>query len=154
MTRLKLYYGDQSLASLMRYLGIPTSTYSNWRKRGTVTYDHLVQGLIRAGISLDWFFAPQRQLDYPRPSQLHLAESNGGGYQRQQNDTNEVLAALAEVKPYLQRYQLSETQVNQSLLLQTYLAARADHVSVDFALDKVAQALRVCQKEQENAAQD
>ncbi|MBY6063456.1 hypothetical protein CWI80_02775 [Pseudidiomarina sediminum] len=148
VTRLRRYYGDQSVAALMRKLGIPTSTYGNWRKRGTVTYDHLVQGLIRCGISLDWFFAPDRHLDYPRPSQLYLSESENAAYQGEKQHT-EVLTAAAEVRPFMAQYQVPETPENEALLVEVYLAARADHVNVDFALRKLAMVLGKAGKQKE-----
>lgn len=140
IARLKLYFGDESIASLMRRIGIPKSTYGNWRKRQTITYDHLVQGLLQAGISLDWFFAPRQQLNYPRPSELYLNEPIVLHYQPS-SDTEEVLRATAEVKPFLQRYELPETPRNQQLLVDTYLASRADHIGIDFALNQIARAL-------------
>ncbi|WP_126770979.1 helix-turn-helix domain-containing protein [Pseudidiomarina homiensis] len=140
VARLRLYFGDESTASLMRRLGIPQSTYGNWRQRQNVTYDHLVQGLLRVGISLDWFFAPRQQLDYPRPSDLHVDEPIMLHY-KPSSDTEEVLRATAEVKPFLRRYQLPETPRNQQLLVDTYLASRADHIGLDFALNQIALAL-------------
>lgn len=140
IARLRLYFGDESIASLMRRLAIPKSTYGNWRKRDHITYDYLVQGLLHAGISLDWFFAPRQQLDYPRPSELHLAEPVMLHYEPS-SDTQDVLHAMNEVKPILQRYGLADTPRNQQLLVDTYLASRADHIGIDFALNQIARAL-------------
>lgn len=140
IARLKLYFGNESTASLMRRLGIPKSTYGNWKKRRTISYDYLVQGLLQAGVSLDWFFAPRQQLNYPRPSELYLNEPIVLHYQPS-SDTEEVLKATAEIKPFLQRYNLPETTRNQQLLVDTYLASRADHIGIDFALNQIALAL-------------
>lgn len=140
IARLRRYFGDQSVAALMRKLGIPVSTYGNWRKRESVTYDHLVQGLLRCGISLDWFFAPQQHLDYPRPSQLYLGEGAATAYQGEANHT-EVLMAATEVRPFIEQYKVPETPENLTAMVELYLAARSDYVNVDFALRKLAMAL-------------
>lgn len=145
IARLKLYYGDLPVAKIMRKIGVPNSTYANWRKRGTVTSDQLVAGLINAGISLDWFFSPDKQLNYPTPSQLHLAETTKSDYQRASERT-QVIKAVDAVEPLFGLFNLEKTEDNQALLIETYLAKRADHVTVSFAVKQVAKALASAQR--------
>ncbi|WP_173919216.1 hypothetical protein [Pseudidiomarina piscicola] len=146
IARLRLYFGDLPLAKMMRKLGIPNSTYANWRKRGTVTSDQLVVGLINAGISLDWFFSPNKQLNYPTPSQLHIAETVQSDYQRESEQRTQVIKAVEAVEPLFEMFKLRKTEENQALLVETYLAKRSDHVTVGFAVKQVAKALAHAQR--------
>lgn len=145
VARLRLYYGDLPLAKIMRKIGIPNSTYANWVKRGTVTSDQLVVGLINAGISLDWFFSPDKQLNYPTPSQLHIAEAMHSDYQRASERT-QIIKAVEAVEPLFELFKLEKNEDNQELLVETYLARRSDHVTVSFAVKQVAKALASAQR--------
>lgn len=143
VSRLRMYYGESSVPSIMRRLQIPPSTYGNWRKRNSVTYEHLVRGLIREGISLDWFFAPEQRLNYPSREQLHVADVESAKYASNCPDNNaRVLAALAEIRKVLQQYGLPETQFNQELMLTLCLAERAGQVPTRLALEQVAATIR------------
>ena len=143
LARLRMYYGESSVPSLMRRLQIPASTYGNWRKRNSVTYEHLVRGLIREGISLDWFFAPDKRLNYPTREQLYVTEVESAKYAAQAPDNNaRVLAALADIRKVLQASELPETQYNQELMLKVSLAERAGQVPLRTALEQIAAAIK------------
>lgn len=57
MRRLELISGLRGKGRIMRWLGLPEGSYSNWKRRGKVNYGKLAVGLLSQGKSLDWFCA-------------------------------------------------------------------------------------------------
>src|SRR5690554_4594491 len=70
MRRLAIVSEQSSGSAIMRWLGLPAATHSNWKRRQSVNYDRVIEGLLRQGVSLDWFFAPGADLFYPNVSSL------------------------------------------------------------------------------------
>ena len=63
--RLGRISGETKIAGILRWLGVSSSSYANWVRRGTIPYKTIVNALLERNISLNWFFAPYQRLDVP-----------------------------------------------------------------------------------------
>ncbi|EKE79312.1 helix-turn-helix domain-containing protein [Idiomarina xiamenensis] len=143
--RLKLVSGETRVAGLMRWMGVNKTSYANWRRRETIPYGAIVKALLRHGISLDWFFAPEFDLHYPTPDQLSGVNEQRLHYDAQRERTLKVIVALEAVEPVLRRNGLAFNEKNRETMLETYFAAKHGFVPLQKALIQTALALKVVQ---------
>ncbi|RWU12769.1 hypothetical protein EGC76_00660 [Pseudidiomarina gelatinasegens] len=142
MARLALVSQQKSASAIMRWLGLPPSTHSNWKRRNSVNYDRVVEGLLRHNVSLDWFFAPSTDLFYPNVSSV--VSETGTEYQSNEAVTL-TLKALEHVEPIMQHYKVEMTEQNRQIMAETFLKRRGDGMLLDTALRQVAIALATAQ---------
>lgn len=138
MRRLAIVSEQSSGSAIMRWLGLPAATHSNWKRRQSVNYDRVIEGLLRQGVSLDWFFAPGADLFYPNVSSL-VAEK---GIDYEVTDGLDVMfKALQVVEPIMAEYGVPMTEQNRKLMTETLLKRRGDGMLLETALQQVAKAL-------------
>src|SRR5690554_1783330 len=138
MQRLAVVSEQSSASAIMRWLGLPATTYSNWKRRKSVNYDRVVDGLLRHGVSLDWFFAPGADLTYPQVS--GLVNENGADYEVS-NSIEVTLKALNVVEPIMREHGVAMTEHNRKLMAETLLKGRGTGILLEAALHQVAKAL-------------
>lgn len=56
LDRLKCHFEAEDDAALSHKLGFSRGLVSNWRKRNTMAYHHVIKIALREGISLDFLF--------------------------------------------------------------------------------------------------
>lgn len=140
--RLKLVSKQTSASAVMRWLGLPESTYSNWKRRGSINYDRVIEGLLRQNVSLDWLFAPNVDLLYPGVS-LTVTENEGVAYSTP--SVADTLKALEFVEPIMERFQVPMTEQNRQFMAETFFKRRGDAMLLETALQQVALALATAQ---------
>lgn len=140
MRRLELISGLRGKGRIMRWLGLPEGSYSNWKRRGKVNYGKLAVGLLSQGKSLDWFFAPYEDLHYPAPVDVvDLGEIQA--FHREQDTMEETIRALVRVEPLLTHYGVPLTEPNKQLMVETFRLQRREVVPLNIVLRQVAKAL-------------
>lgn len=142
MQRLAVISKQTSASAIMRWLGLPEATHSNWKRRKSINYDRVIEGLLRQGVSLDWFFAPSVQLRYPNVS-LIVTEKESDYEVPAELDV--MLKALEVVEPIMQQHGVAMTESNRKLMTETLLKGRGDGVLLETALHQVAKALATAQ---------
>lgn len=142
MARLELVSQQRSASAIMRWLGLSVSTYSNWKRRNSVNYDRVIEGLLRHGVSLDWFFAPHVDLYYPHVSSV--VSEDGSEYQTNAAVTL-TLKALEHVEPIMQQHNVAMTEQNRRVMADTFFKRRGDGMLLATALNQVAIALATAQ---------
>ncbi|RUO41418.1 hypothetical protein CWE22_04420 [Pseudidiomarina aestuarii] len=139
MYRLRLLSGEHKISHVMRWLGVSATTYANWKRRGNVNYSTLVEGLLRNGISLDWFFAPNQRLHYPQPGELGEVRP---GYDNRVF-VDKTLAGLALAEPILKQNGVPVTEATKRVMLDTFMLERSNVLDIKTALEQVGKALAV-----------
>lgn len=142
MQRLAVVSKQPSASAIMRWLGLPESTHSNWKRRNSVNYDRVIEGLLRQGVSLDWFFAPAVYLRYPNVSSI-VTEQEGDYEVPAEFDT--MLQALEVVEPIMKQYGVLMTESNRKLMTELFFKRRGEGVVLETALHQVAKALAAAQ---------
>lgn len=138
MQRLAIVSKQSSASAIMRWLGLPEATHSNWKRRQSINYDRVIEGLLRQGVSLDWFFAPGVQLRYPNVS-LIVTEKDTDYEVPAEFDA--MLKALEVVEPIMQQHGVLMTERNRKLMTEMFFKSRGEGVLLDAALHQVAKAL-------------
>lgn len=149
MYRLRLLSGEHKIAHVMRWLGVSSTTYANWKRRGKVNYSTLVEGLLRNGISLDWFFAPNQRLHYPQPGELGEVRP---GYDNRVF-VDKTLAGLALAEPILKLNGVPINETTQRIMLDTFMLERSHVLDIKTALEQVGKALAVTYDQQPDNSQ-
>ncbi|WP_454671468.1 hypothetical protein [Aliidiomarina sp. Khilg15.8] len=135
MKRLGMVAGETRIAGILRWMGASTSSYSNWRRRGTIPYKSIVNALLRRRLSLDWFFSPYMRLELPQVSDINVNESlqtYAAGHVSKP-DTEQVVRAYSQCRALLQRYNAHATDDLMRVMLDMYFnfdAARDDNMRV------------------------
>jgi len=142
MGRLAIVSELSSASAIMRWLGLPETTYSNWKRRNSVNYDRVIAGLLRRGVSLDWFFAPGVDLHYPNVSSF--IHENGATYEVT-DGLDVMLKALDIVEPIMREHGVAMTEANRKIMAETLLKRRGDGLLLETALHQVAKALVTAQ---------
>lgn len=127
MERLALLAGTDRPTEIMRWMGLGSSTYTNWKRNNNVPYRTIVCTLLDKGISLDAFFSPKSRLKVP--DELVLAERpptyDDESYQ------DEIIRAAIESKKFLERADLPEKEIYIKFLVDIWMLSRgevfADH---------------------------
>jgi hypothetical protein len=145
--RLKLVSKQTSASAVMRWLGLPASTYSNWKRRKSMNYDRVIEGLLRQGVSLDWLFAPNVDLYYPNVS-LIVTEQDEVKYSAP--SVADTMKALQYVEPIMKKHNVPMTEANHQFMTEAYFKRRGDAMLLDTALQQVALALATAQKATDN----
>lgn len=142
MARLAIVSEQSSASAIMRWLGLPATTYSNWKRRQSVNYDRVIEGLLRHGVSLDWFFAPGEDLHYPNVSSF--VHEKSADYEVA-DGLELMLKALDVVEPIMREYGVAMTEANRKVMAETLLKRRGDGLLLETALHQVAKALVTAQ---------
>ncbi len=117
MERLALLAGSERPTAIMRWMGLGSSTYTNWKRNGSVPYRIIVCTLLNKGISLDAFFSPEQRLTVP--DQLILAEqARTYGHEEQQEN---IIRATLEAKKLLSQAKLPEKELYLKFLVDLWL---------------------------------
>ncbi|SFV21417.1 helix-turn-helix domain-containing protein [Pseudidiomarina donghaiensis] len=142
MQRLAVISKQTSASAIMRWLGLPEATHSNWKRRNSINYDRVIEGLLRQGVSLDWFFAPAVYLRYPNVSSI-VTEQDADYEVPAEFDA--MLKALDVVEPIMQQYGVLMTESNRKLMTELFFKRRGEGVVLETALHQVAKALATAQ---------
>ena len=142
MQRLAVVSKQSSASAIMRWLGLPASTHSNWKRRNSVNYDRVIEGLLRQGVSLDWFFAPAADLWYPNVSSM--VTEKDARYELP-SDFDMMLSVLDVIEPIMEHHQVAMTEAHRKVMTETWLKRRGDGMLLETALHQVAKALATAQ---------
>lgn len=142
MQRLAMVSGYSTASAIMRWLGLPEATHSNWKRRKSVNYDRIIEGLLRQGVSLDWFFAPGMDLWYPDVSSI--VTEDGANY-AVTDKLDVMLKALEVVEPIMEEHNVPMTEANRKIMTATLLKRRGNGMVLETALHQVAKALATAQ---------
>lgn len=127
MERLALLAGSQRPTEIMRWMGLGSSTYTNWKRNNSVPYRTIVCTLLDKGISLDAFFSPKSRLTVP--DALLLSEQSQA-YDESSVQDNVIRAAI-DSKKLLERAGLPDKDLYVKLLVDLWLISKgellADH---------------------------
>lgn len=124
MKRLGMVAGETRIAGILRWMGASASSYSNWRRRGTIPYKTIVNALLRRRLSLDWFFSPYMRLELPQVSDTQVSESlqtYAAGH-ASKPDTEHVVRAYSQCRALLQRYNAKPTDDLMRVMLDMYFS--------------------------------
>lgn len=116
MERLGFLAGTDRPTVIMRWMGLGSSTYTNWRRNKSVPYEKIVQVLLEKGISLDAFFAPGELLSAPVPLVLKDKASH---YPEEQKTS--IVRATLESKALLASIGYQENEVVIQFLTDLWL---------------------------------
>ncbi|RUO34524.1 hypothetical protein CWE14_00490 [Aliidiomarina soli] len=145
MERLSRLSGESKPAAILRWMGVSASSYSNWKRRGTIPYKTLVNVLIERRISLNWFFAPYAKLEVPVIRDATLQEGTQTYLQRQQlekgSEREQVIKAYSDCRAILQRNNAQPSENNMRLMIDLYLAVGERVVQKEMVLEQLAQSL-------------
>ncbi|RUO43861.1 hypothetical protein CWE15_01295 [Aliidiomarina taiwanensis] len=127
MERLALLAGTQRPTEIMRWMGLGSSTYTNWKRNNSVPYRTIVCTLLDKGISLDAFFSPKSRLKVP--DELVLAERST--HYDEESYQDDIIRAAIESKKFLERAGLPEKELYIKFLVDIWMLSRgeilADH---------------------------
>lgn len=145
MERLGRLAGETRVAAILRWMGVSSSSYSNWRRRGTIPYKTLVNTLLNHRISLDWFFAPYTRLEIPvltdneveEGAKTYLQEQNGP-----RTESDKVIRAYSDCKAILERNRAPVSDQSMRLMLDVYLDVGDRAVRREQILETLAQSLK------------
>lgn len=150
MERLGHLAGETKVAAILRWMGVSSSSYSNWRRRGTIPYKTLVSTLLDHHISLDWFFAPYTRLEIPVFADQHVKEG-AKTYLQQQNgprsESDKVIRAYSDCRVILERNGTNASDQNMRLMLDLYLEVGDRAVRREQVLQTLAQSLKQAESE-------
>ncbi|HLV48344.1 MAG TPA: hypothetical protein VKY35_04710 [Aliidiomarina sp.] len=117
MKRLALLANSERPTEIMRWMGVGSSTYTNWKRNGSVPYRTIVCVLLEKGISLDAFFAPEERLAVP--DELILAEQSRTYNEADWQGT--VIRATLDAKKLLARAKLPEKEIYIKFLVDIWM---------------------------------
>jgi hypothetical protein len=122
MKRLGLLAEETRTAGILRWMGASASSYSNWRRRGTIPYKTIVNALLRRRLSLDWFFSPYMRLELPPVSDAEVSESlqSYAAGHASKPDSEQVVRAYSQCRALLQRYNATATDDLMRVMLDMY----------------------------------
>lgn len=144
MERLGRISGETKIAGILRWMGVSSSSYSNWSRRGTIPYKTLVNVLLERRISLNWFFSPYQRLLVPVIENQELREGVQTYLQRSQaneKESEKVIRAYSECQAILQSHGAEICEPHMRLMLDLYLNIGDRVVTKDQVLIHLAQAL-------------
>lgn len=144
MERLGRISGEKKNAAILRWMGVSSSSYSNWMRRGTIPYKTLVNILLERGISLNWFFAPYKRLEVPLlhdPSVQEGAQTYLQQRQSNEKESERVLKAYSECQALLVSHGAQVSELHMRLLLDMYFKIGERVVHKEQVLDHLAQSL-------------
>lgn len=144
MARLGRISGETKPAGIMRWLGVSSSSYANWVRRGTIPYKPIVNALLARNISLNWFFAPYSRLEIP-PLRDEAVRERAKTYLQQkreeEGETDRLIKAYSQCQALLESYGASAEPKNMKIMLDLYFNIGERVVSGEQVLDYVAQSL-------------
>ncbi|MCC5879455.1 MAG: helix-turn-helix domain-containing protein [Idiomarina sp.] len=144
MERLGRISGERKVAGILRWMGVSSSSYSNWMRRGTIPYKTLVNILLERGISLNWFFAPYKKLEVPLlrdPSIREGAQTYLQQRQANEKESERVLKAYSECQALLLSHGAQVSERHMRLMLDIYFKIGERVVHKEQVLDHLAQSL-------------
>ena len=144
MERLGRISGEKKTAAILRWMGVSSSSYSNWMRRGTIPYKTLVNILLERGISLNWFFAPYKKLEVPLlrdPSVQEGAQTYLQQRQANEKESERVLKAYSECQALLHSHGAQVSEPHMRLMLDLYFKIGERVVHKEQVLDHLAQSL-------------
>ena len=144
MVRLGRISGETKPAGIMRWLGVSSSSYSNWVRRGTIPYKTIVNALLARNISLNWFFAPYSRLEIP-PLKDESVREGAKTYLQQkreeEGETDRLIKAYSQCQALLESYGAAVEPKNMKLMLDLYFNIGERVVSSEQVLEHLAQSL-------------
>lgn len=144
MERLGRVSGETKIAGILRWLGVSSSSYANWVRRGTIPYKTIVNALLERNISLNWFFAPYRRLDVPALRDESVQEGAQTYLQQQESNQREserVLKAYSQCQAMLQSYGADTGDTNMKLMLDVYFKLGGRVATQEQVMEYLAQSL-------------
>ncbi|MBA3989026.1 helix-turn-helix domain-containing protein [Aliidiomarina maris] len=144
MEKLGRISGEKKTAGILRWMGVSSSSYSNWVRRGTIPYKTLVNVLLERNISLNWFFAPYSRLQVPvitSEQTQEKAQTYRGQLQQAKENSAGFMQAYADCESLLQRYGVAQTTANMQILLDMHLRVNEGVVNREDVLEHLAQTL-------------
>lgn len=150
MERLGRVSGETKTAGILRWLGVSSSSYSNWVRRGTIPYKTIVNALLERNISLNWFFAPYQRLEVPALRDEAVQEGARTYLQQTQANMREsqrVIQAYSHCQALLQSHGASCNDDNMKLMLDLYFKVGTRVATQEQVIDYLAKSL--AEREQE-----
>lgn len=143
MKRLGLVAGETRIAGILRWMGASASSYSNWRRRGTIPYKTIVNALLRRRLSLDWFFSPYMRLELPPVCDTEVSENlqTYAARHASKPDTEEVVRAYSQCRALLQRYNATATDDLMRVMLDMYFSLGQERPDSREVLEWLAESL-------------